>query len=128
MADPMNQPSPSQGSGIDPNLASTLSYVCGLITGILFLLIDKDNKTVRFHAWNSILFNIATIILSIAFSVLSTIIINISFWMYSAFSIVYMIVWLALFVVWLVSMVKAFQGSVFEIPVITDLARKQAEK
>ena len=40
--------------GVSENVASLLTYVLGWITGIVFLLVEKENKTVRFHAWQSI--------------------------------------------------------------------------
>ncbi|MBL7684970.1 MAG: hypothetical protein JNK65_02915, partial [Deltaproteobacteria bacterium] len=57
MADqnPASQGSGSAGgSGLAPNVASLLCYVCSFVTGIIFLLIEKDNKDVRFHAWQAI--------------------------------------------------------------------------
>ena len=41
--------------GLDENVASAACYVLGWLTGIIFLLVEKDNKTVRFHAMQSVL-------------------------------------------------------------------------
>ena len=115
-------------SGLDTNLASLLCYMCGVVTGIIFLLIEKKDKTVRFHAWHSIVFNAVIFVFSIALSILSSIILKISFWLYGAFSVLYMVIWLGVFVIWVVLMVKAYQGSVLTLPVVTDVARQQSEK
>jgi len=40
--------------GIDENIEGLLCYVLGFITGILFLVLEKDNKFIRFHAMQSI--------------------------------------------------------------------------
>src|SRR5207248_7890986 len=40
-------------TGLEANLAAALSYLVGFVTGIIFLLIEKDNKFVRFHAMQS---------------------------------------------------------------------------
>ena len=40
-------------TGLDPNLAAALAYLLGFLTGILFLVIEKDSKFVRFHALQS---------------------------------------------------------------------------
>ena len=42
-------------TGLEANLAAALSYLVGFVTGIIFLLVEKDNKFVRFHAMQSIL-------------------------------------------------------------------------
>ena len=40
--------------GLDENIASALTYVLTFLTGIIFILVEKENKTVRFHAMQSI--------------------------------------------------------------------------
>ena len=40
--------------GLDENIASAACYVLGWLTGIIFFLMEKDNKTVRFHAMQSV--------------------------------------------------------------------------
>ena len=42
-------------TGIQPNVAALLSYLLGWVTGLIFFLIEKDNKFVRFHAMQSII-------------------------------------------------------------------------
>lgn len=125
---PESQTSGSQGTGLDPNLASLLCYVCGLITAIIFLLLEKDNKQVRLHAWHSLVFCAFVFILSIVLNIIGHILINISLWLYGAFSIVNLLIMLGILALWIVLMVKAYQGSILNLPVITDIARKQAEK
>src|SRR5678809_616815 len=45
-------------TGLDENIASLLSYVFGWVSGLIFFLIEKDSRLVRFHAMQSLLFNI----------------------------------------------------------------------
>ena len=73
---------PMASSGLTPNVAGALSYVLGLITGIVFLVLDpyKRDRFVRFHAMQSILFCVAAIAFSIAWSILVNIMISISGW------------------------------------------------
>ena len=56
-------PLPAAGAGLTPNVAGALAYLVGAITGILFLVIDpfKADRFVRFHAFQSIFFNLAWI-------------------------------------------------------------------
>ena len=46
----------SQGTGLTPNIASLLSYICMPITSIVFILVEKENADVKFHAWQGTAF------------------------------------------------------------------------
>ena len=115
-------------TGLDANLASLLCYLCTFVTGIIFLLVEKENKDVRFHAWHAIMFGLAIIVISIGVAILGKIILSVSFWLYSAFSLLSLVVNLGFFALWIVLMIKAYQGSVLNLPVITAMANKQANK
>ena len=58
----MQNPPPGQvaksSTGLDENIAALLSYILGWVSGLIFFLIEKDSKFVRFHAMQSILFNV----------------------------------------------------------------------
>ncbi len=113
----------STGSGLAPNIASLLCYVCTIITGIVFLVLEKDNKEVKFHAWQAIFLGGFYFVCWIAFLILSQIpyigIIS---------SILSIIVYIAVFVTWIVAMIKAYKGEHWLIPVIGPLAEQQANK
>src|SRR5689334_17289909 len=74
---PMTNPPDSSVSttttstGLSANVAGALSYLLGFITGIVFLVLEKQNRFVRFHAAQSIAVSVAIIVLSIALSILS---------------------------------------------------------
>ena len=53
-------------TGIQPNVAGLLSYVLGWLTGLIFFLIEKENKFVRFHALQSMIVFGALFVLSLA--------------------------------------------------------------
>ncbi|MBF0106117.1 MAG: DUF4870 domain-containing protein [Deltaproteobacteria bacterium] len=114
---------PTQSSGLDPHLASALCYLCGWLTGLIFLLIEKDNKTVKFHAWHSIFLSVACI----AYFLISTVLSLVPF-VGIVFGILNVFVSLGLLVLIVVLIVKAYQGTRFVLPVITELAEKQAQK
>ena len=63
----------SQGTGLAPNIASLLCYICMPITSIVFLIIEKENQDVRFHAWQGTAFGVGYIILIIALELLAAI-------------------------------------------------------
>ena len=110
----------SSSSGLDPNVAGLLCYVCGWLTGLIFLLIEKDNKTVKFHAWQSIFLTLAVLVYFIATFILAFIpILGI------IIGLVNILVSLGVFVIYVVCAVKAFQGSRLNLPFISDLADKQ---
>ena len=121
--DPASAHQPTS-TGLAPNVAGLLSYVLGPITGIVFLVLEKENRFVRFHAAQSVAVGVALIIASILLTVLSTILafIPILGWIIAAiaglgFS-------LLTFVLWLLLMYKAFQGEEWEVPVVGKYARQ----
>ncbi len=100
------------GLGLPTNTAAALSYVLGWLTGIVFLLIEKD-PFVRFHAMQSIItFGLLTIISFVP----------IIGWLLSPLAMI------VGFVLWLVLIFKAYQGEEFKLPVIGDFAKKQVGK
>ncbi len=133
-AQPYAQPgAPAQpvaaAGGMTDNVAGLLCYVLGLITGVLFLVIEpyKNNPFVRFHAFQSIFFNLFAIALSIVLSIVSGIIFAaLPFSIWGLWSMLTMLVWLAIFAVWVLLLIKAYQGQRYKLPVIGDLAEKQA--
>ncbi len=97
------------------NLVAALSYLLGFITGIVILLVEKDDKFVRFHAMQS------TVIFGSLFVV--NIIINLLFGIASGF-ISGLLSVLSL-VIWLVSMIRAYRGDLFKWPIVGDFSEKQ---
>lgn len=123
-----SQPAPA-AAGLDENIAAALCYFLGLITGILFLVLEPFNKnrTIRFHAFQSIFFNVAYIVLWIGMTIAFSILRNIfpfGFWF--LFSAMSGLIWLGSFCLWLFLMYKAYNREKFKLPVIGDLAEKQA--
>lgn len=107
------QPSKTS-SGLDENLAGLLTYLVGFITGIIFLLIEKDSRFVRFHALQSIFVSAGLFVLNIILSFLPIIGLGISL----------LIAPLA-FILWIFLMIQAYQGKWFKLPVIGDMVEKQ---
>lgn len=102
-------------TGMQANLAALLSYLIGPITGIIFYLIEKENKFVRFHAMQSI----------VVFG---------CFWVINAVLMVVPIIgWgiasilgLVSLILWIICMVKAYQGEYFKLPIAGDIAEKNS--
>ena len=77
-------------SGLSPRVAGAFCYPLSIVTGVLFLLIEKDNRFVRFHAWQSILLFIVYLgcysVVSVAGNILSILpLIGDLFWYASRF-------------------------------------------
>ncbi|HOO12181.1 MAG TPA: DUF4870 domain-containing protein [Bacillota bacterium] len=103
-------------TGMSENLAALLSYVLGFITGIIFFVIEKESRFVKFHAMQSILVSAALMVLSFVLGFIP------------------FIGWIALillgpvsFVLWVLLMVKAYKYVWFKLPVVGDIAEKQAD-
>lgn len=127
-ATPAAQPTPAAG-GLTDNLAGLLCYVLGFITGVLFLVLEpyNRNKFIRFHAFQSLFLSLAWIAAWIVLSIIGGILMAaLPFSMWWLWSIVNMVIVLAFLAVWVFLMIKAYQGQRFKLPVIGDLAEKQA--
>jgi uncharacterized membrane protein len=116
-------------SGLDPNLAGMLCYLFGWVSGLIFFLIEKDNKFVRFHAMQSILLNVALIALYVVSGILTAMLFFVPVlgkMLISLIGIIMMIVPLAFLGLAILLMVKAYQGEKFKLPIIGDMAEKNA--
>jgi len=109
------------------NVAAALCYLLTILTGILFLVLEpyNKNKTIRFHAFQSIFFGVALIAVDIVLTILASIIVHIPFfgWLIILLWPVFGLVCLAL---WVFLMYKAYNNEKFKLPIIGDLAEKQA--
>jgi uncharacterized membrane protein len=116
-------PAPVQStSGLTDHVAGMLAYVT-IIPAILFLVIEPYNRSrfVRFHAFQSIFFAVAWTALWIVLSFL----VHIPFLGWLTI-LIWPLVGLAGLVIWLVLLLKANQGQMWKLPVIGDMAEKQA--
>ncbi len=122
-------PAPPASTGMTDNVAGALCYLAGLITGVLFLALAPYNqsKFVRFHAFQSIFFNVAWIALWIIEMIVSMVLATIlPFGMHLLFSLLALVIWLGGFLIWLFLMYKAYSNEKFMLPIIGALAEKQA--
>jgi uncharacterized membrane protein len=129
MPDPVN-PTPASGTtttGLPSNVAAALACI-PLIGGLVFYILEKHDQFVRFYAMQSIifggvwfLFNLASWILHVIFAVMPVI----GWALAGLWVFVSALVHLALFVIMIIAMVKAFSGVRWDIPYIGPIARKQ---
>jgi len=104
---------------LDENVAGLLCYLGVWVTGLIFYILEKENKTVRFHAMQSI---ITFLPLSILIFLFSWILWFIPFigWVITA------LIGLLIFILWIVLMLKAYQGEKFKLPIVGDIAEKNS--
>jgi uncharacterized membrane protein len=94
-----------------PNVAAVLCYLGFWITGIVFFVLEKKNKWVRFHAAQSIITFGSLSIIAMVFG-----------WIPFLGHLITAILWIIGVVLWVVLIVKAYQGERFRIPIVADLA------
>ncbi len=98
---------------LQPNVAALLSYALGWVSGLIVFLIEKESKFVRFHALQSIaVFGSLT--------VLQILLVGVPVFGWILLPLLY----LAQVGLWVLLMVKAFQGEKFKLPVAGDFAEK----
>ena len=132
---------PSTGSGLDPKIAAALSYIW--IVGLIFFFIEKENRFVRFHAVQSIIFGIASmviigvlavlaVILTFAFSIGGAVVgggigalIHLVVWL---IWLIFWLLWLAFLIGLILAAVKAYQGQKYKLPIVGNMAEKIADK
>ena len=102
--------------GLEENIAGLLCYVLGWITGIVFLVLEKENKFVRFHAFQSLLTFLPLGVLAWILR-----------WIPFAGWVIAGLVWILILILWLVLMFKAYKGERYKLPIVGDIAEKQTE-
>lgn len=117
--------------GLDTNVGALLCYlpVClvSLVYSIIVLVSDKDNKTMRFHAFQSLLLTGLYIVLVIAISVIGGVIgAVVSGTLGSLFSLPSFVVIIAFLGAMIYGCIKGYQGEKFKFPIVGDMAEKWA--
>jgi uncharacterized membrane protein len=136
----MQNPPPVQttksSTGLDENIAATLSYVLNWVSGLVFFLIEKDSRLVRFHGMQSILLTVVAavifIVLWIVWIVIAVITTQLPGLIGTLFNLIIVLVWivfwLAIVIAWVMCLIKAYQSQYFKLPVIGNLAEKFSAK
>ena len=122
--------------GLAPNVAALVSYIWIPVTSILVLVTEKENRAVRFHAFQSLFLGLGvfafTIVLSIIIGVLTLVAGAVSASMGILVSIASLLVWLviavALLGVWILCLVKAYRNEQYKLPIVGKIAERMANK
>ena len=113
MAENNSPPQPTSTTSEKGNLNALLCYAVGWITGLIFLLIEKEDQFIRFHAAQSLVL-FGGLMLFTFIPVLG--------------QLLGLILWPLSMILWIVLMIKAYQGEKFKLPVIGDFAEQVMEK
>lgn len=144
---PAGAPGGKTSLGLESNLGAALCYLAnflcclGLVLAIVFLVTEKENRFVKFHALQSILLHVAFIIIIIAVWILGIILLFAGIAASAATnsgaigglaSMLFGLIWLVVIVAYLGGLifaaVKAYGGNYFKLPVIGNMAEKFANK
>ena len=122
MNDPTPAPSATQ-SGLSENAAGGLAYIT-IIPAIIFLVTAPYNKSsyIRFHSWQCLFMALAWFVIDVAVMIFGSFL---SFFRLLTFGL-YPLISLAMLILWIMVLIKAFNGERFKLPIIGDLAQKQA--
>jgi uncharacterized membrane protein len=112
--------------GLDGNVTALIGYIIGIVA-IVLIFIEKDNKFVRFHSFQSVFFHVGFFVLYFILAIIIGALAQVS----SAFAFLGLLL-LPLWLVWLAGMiygaVKAYQGTMFKYPVIGNIAENMSNK
>jgi uncharacterized membrane protein len=132
---PQQPSSYSQGgkssTGLDSNIAGLLCYLFGWVSGLIFFLIEKEDRSVRFHALQSLLLSGVFIATIIIFSIVGRIlgyIPVIGLIVGLILGLASIVLWIGFFIISIIAMIKAYQGDKFKLPIIGDIAEKNVDK
>lgn len=122
-----------EGTGLESNVAGALSYLLGLVTGVIFFVVEPDDEFVRFHAAQSIATFGIVFVASIVLSVVGTMV-SVAFlagggagvFVGGILSLFLALVWLVFglgaLALWLFLMLRAYQGATPRVPVAAGIA------
>jgi uncharacterized membrane protein len=102
-------------TGMEPNVAALLCYLFWWVTGLIFLIIEKESEFVRFHAIQAIATSVIYII-----CIVILMFIPIIGWIINIF------LYIGFFILWIVCMYRAYQGKKFKLPIVGNFAEKNS--
>jgi len=107
---------PKTSVGLEENIAGLLCYVLGWLTGIVFLVMEKENKFVLFHAIQSLATFLPLSIIALMIGLIPFI-----GWVISS------LIWILTLILWLILMFKAYKGEMYKLPVVGDFAEAHTQ-
>ncbi|QUV84948.1 DUF4870 domain-containing protein [Chloracidobacterium aggregatum] len=115
--------------GLQPNVAGLLAYApccIGLIMSIIFIVVEKSNRFVKFHAWQGLFFHLIVVVIEILNSILGRVLGQISGVLSLLSTLFGLVIFLASLGASIFLMVKAYGNEMTKLPLLGDLAEKQS--
>jgi len=100
-------------TGLDENVAGFLCYLLGFITGIVFLVVEKKSRFVRFHAMQSTITFLGLFVISLVLGFIPII------------GLLVFPIWILTLILWFLLMIKALQGKRYSLPVVGKMAEEK---
>jgi uncharacterized membrane protein len=119
----------STNLGVAPNVGGLLCYApccIGLIFSIVAVIVEKQSRFLRFHAFQNLLFTGVIFVVSIALKIALMILGAVSLGLMGILGLLFIPFFLAIIAVQILLMVKAYNNEEWELPVIGPMARKYA--
>jgi len=118
------------GTSLSPNVAGLLCYLATWLTGIIFVLIEKKNTFVRFHAWQSIMtfgvLFVAYLLLPVLLGAIGAATLQPGLIIFAG--VLNVIIWILIVGLWIALMILAYQGKMWKVPWAGNWAERQAQK
>jgi len=125
-----NIPGGKTALGLDTNVGALLTYlpVCGisLIYSIIVLVTEKENRLMRFHAFQSLLLLGVLVVGCVGITIISVVLAFVSSTLSMLFGLLMWLVLLGVIGAMVFMCIKAYQGEKFKLPVVGDMADKWA--
>lgn len=102
--------------GLSESISGVLCYALMWVTGIVFLILEKENRFVRFHAIQSIVTFLPLLIISSVIGIIPLL-----------GTLIKSLIWVLEIILWLVLMAKAYKGEMFKLPIVGDFAEQQLD-
>ncbi len=97
-------------TGLDENVAGFFCYLLGFITGIVFLVVEKESRFVKFHAKQSTIAFLGLFVLTLVFG-----------WI----PVLGILIFVFTLILWLILMVKALRGEKYMLPIVGKLSEEK---
>ena len=101
-------------TGLDENVAGLLCYLFGFVTGIIFLVVEKESRFVKFHAMQSTITFLSLFVISIILGFIPII------------GLLVYPLWILSLILWLLLMIKALRGERYALPIVGKMAEEKA--
>jgi len=118
----------TSSTGLPPNTAAALSYLAWWLSGLLFFLVERESRFVKFHAAQALVGLGALWVLGLTLWVFGFAALFVSAAAFKVLLYLAYAVWFVGLLAWAVCIVRAWQGSDFELPFAGSIARRMANR